>query len=335
MRRALPALTLALATLGACNRPPADPAEPEGSAASGASTTAATATVAASDSPCEEVEKKLCAESGEKSSNCEAFGLLKGVLAPEACAAELSHFEHTKTQLANATKDCDTLVARLCAEVQTETCQMVTQATKRFPPQQCTSMLEQIDKVVAELKAEEAKNQPITGELLAALHAPNAPSFGPADAKVTVVEFSDFQCPYCARAAQVARDLKKKYPTQVRFVFRQYPLSFHQNAQKASEAALAANAQGKFWAYHDKLFENQQALGLTDLKRYAADVGLNAAAVDSALESSQYAEAVKADVALGDKVYVQGTPTLFVNGKRVHEPSLAGVSQLIDAELAN
>src|SRR5690606_23673633 len=132
---------------------------------------------------------------------------------------------------------CDELVAKLCAGVgpDTATCKMVQEKTKEFPPEQCVGMLGQVDEIVADLRKQEQANQPLTAELTSKVAAGDAPSFGPTDAKVTVVEFSDFECPYCSRAADVTTQVKNKYSDKVRFVFRQFPLSFHDNARVAAE----------------------------------------------------------------------------------------------------
>ncbi len=128
--------------------------------------------------------------------------------------------------------------------------------------------------------------------------------------------------------------MKEKYPN-VRFVFRQFPLSFHKNAHLAAQAAAAAGEQGKFWEYHDLLFKNQKALTRPDLEKYAKELNLNMAKFNKALDEKTHAASVDADMKLGGTVAVQGTPTMFVNGKRVANPTNAAVvSKDIDAALA-
>ena len=157
----------------------------------------------------------------------------------------------------------------------------------------------------------------------------------PRSAKVTIVEFSDFQCPFCSRAAEVAHKVKEKYSSKVRFVFRQFPLSFHQNAHVAAEAALAANAQGKFWEYHDKLFANQNALDRASLEKFAKETGVDVAKLKKALDDKTFAATVDADMKLGEEVAVDGTPTMFLNGTRVPNPTdFDALSQQIEAALA-
>jgi protein-disulfide isomerase len=143
------------------------------------------------------------------------------------------------------------------------------------------------------------------------------PAKGPADAAVTIVEFSDFECPYCGRIVPTLQQVTEKYPNEVRFVFRQFPLNIHPNAQKAAEASLCANEQGKFWEMHDAMFTNQRALGVDQLKAAAATLGLDATAFNECLDSGRTAAAVAADLAAGSAAGVSGTPAMFVNGRFV------------------
>jgi protein-disulfide isomerase len=145
--------------------------------------------------------------------------------------------------------------------------------------------------------------------------AATGPAKGPENAPVTIVEFSDFQCPYCSRATETVSKVMETYPGKVRVVFRMFPLDFHEHAPKAAEAALCANEQGKFWEYHDSLFKNQQNLGVDGLKEQAKTVGLDEAKFDQCLSSNKFAEQVKKDVAAGKEVGVRGTPAFFINGR--------------------
>ena len=153
----------------------------------------------------------------------------------------------------------------------------------------------------------------------------DAPMKGPANAKVTIVEFSDFQCPFCSRVEPTITQLMKEYPKDVRVVFKQLPLPFHNNAHIAAEAALAAHEQGKFWEMHAKLFANQQALDRPNLDKYAQELGLNMKKFAAALDSGKYKAKVDAELAEGNKIGANGTPAFFINGR-----SLSG-AQPIDS----
>ncbi len=140
------------------------------------------------------------------------------------------------------------------------------------------------------------------------------PVLGNKDALVTIIEFSDFECPYCRRVQPTLKRLMKEYEGQVRLVFRDFPLSFHKNAQKAAEAAQCAGDQDKFWPYHDKLFE-QTALAPKDLKKYASELELDMDKFNACLDGDKYAQEVKADMQDGQNAGVNSTPSFFVNGQ--------------------
>jgi protein-disulfide isomerase len=132
----------------------------------------------------------------------------------------------------------------------------------------------------------------------------------------------------------VTKQIKDKYGKDVRFDFRQYPLSIHADARLAAEASLAANAQGKFWQFHDLLFKNPTDLSRSALEAHAKQAGLDLNAFKKALDDKTYAAAVDADMKLGDEAQVQGTPTLFLNGERVaNAGSFEALSAQIDAAL--
>jgi protein-disulfide isomerase len=144
-----------------------------------------------------------------------------------------------------------------------------------------------------------------------------APLKGPASAKVTVIVFSDFECPFCKKAEDTLRELEQQYPGQLRIAFRNQPLPFHQHARLAAKAALAAGEQGKFWEYHDALFTHQDALDRAALERYAGDLGLDLRRFRSALDEDTLDAAIGADTDEASRLRVQGTPTFFVNGRRI------------------
>lgn len=142
-----------------------------------------------------------------------------------------------------------------------------------------------------------------------------APVLGPAEAAVTLVEFADFECPYCGEEEPVLKQVLTAYEGRVRLVYKHYPLSFHEHAALAAEASLAAHAEGKFWAYHDALYADQSALARGDLESRAAALGLDMMAFGAALDQGTHAAAVAADVAQGDALGIPGTPAFFVNGR--------------------
>jgi len=142
------------------------------------------------------------------------------------------------------------------------------------------------------------------------------PSTGAEDAPVTIVEFSDFQCPYCATMVSTLKEIEKNYKDQVRIVYLQFPLTrIHPNAQKAAEASLCANEQNQFWQMHDALFADQAKLGVDELRRKAEKLSLDMAAFNACLDGGKYASAVRADIAEGIKAGVNGTPAFLVNGR--------------------
>jgi len=159
------------------------------------------------------------------------------------------------------------------------------------------------------------------------------PSRGDANAPVTLVEFTDFQCPACAAMQPVLEEVLESYGNKVRFVVRDFPLAQHENARKAAEAANAANAQGKFFEYAELLFKRQKALDVPSLKKYASEIGLNRAKFDAALDSGVYQEEVKHDVEDGEMYGVGSTPTIFINGLQLTILSADGLREAIDRAL--
>jgi protein-disulfide isomerase len=147
---------------------------------------------------------------------------------------------------------------------------------------------------------------------------------------VTLVEYGDFECPSCRKAWPMVKDLQRRLGENLRFVFRNFPLTkLHPNAQHAAEAAEAAAAQGAFWQMHDRLFERQFALEDHNLIEYATDLGLDADRVTDALQAGTYRSRVKDDVRSGLQSGVSGTPTFFINGERYDGPH--GTEPLFEA----
>lgn len=161
------------------------------------------------------------------------------------------------------------------------------------------------------------------------------PARGPESAPVTIVEFSDFQCTYCKSVESTLREVLKNYSTQVRLVYRQYPIAaIHPDAYKASEASFCAGAQGRFWEMHDLLLNEPSSLKEEALKARAAKLQLDAAAFNSCLQSGKFADRVKQDVRDGARAGVTGTPALFINGRLLTGAQpYAEIAKVIDEEL--
>ena len=159
------------------------------------------------------------------------------------------------------------------------------------------------------------------------------PTKGSDNAAVTLVEFTDFECPSCARQHPVLDRIVSEFGDRVRLVVRDFPLSQHANARKAAEAAEAAREQGKYWEYASVLFRKQSALGVDKLKQYATELGLDRARFDSSLDSGKFAEKVQRDLVDGRKLSINGTPTLYINGKRVTDNSYESLKAAIEAAL--
>jgi protein-disulfide isomerase len=160
-----------------------------------------------------------------------------------------------------------------------------------------------------------------------------APSRGPDNARITMVEFSDFQCPYCQKAVREAYELLKANPKDIRLVFKQFPLDSHADAEFGAEAALAAQAQGKFWEMHDRLYGGFPDLSRPTVMRYAQQIGLDLKRFTSELDSHKYKTRVRAEEQEGEAAGVSGTPTFYFNGRKYNGPfEVAQVSAAIKAQ---
>jgi protein-disulfide isomerase len=162
-----------------------------------------------------------------------------------------------------------------------------------------------------------------------------APVLGPRNAPVTIVEWSDFQCPFCGRVEPTLHQLREEYKGKVRFAWKNQPLSFHPNAMPAAEAAMAAHEQGKFWEFHDELFKRQEELSPALYESIATKLGLDLNKFRASIESHRHGAQIQADMAAGAALGAGGTPTFFINGKKlVGAQPIDQFKQIIDAELA-
>ncbi len=158
---------------------------------------------------------------------------------------------------------------------------------------------------------------------------------GEKDAPITIVEFSDFQCPFCVKAEPTVKQLMAAYPGKIRLIYRDFPLEFHKLAPKAAEASHCAEDQGKYWEMHEKLFAANGALEVDNLKKIARDVGLDGGKFDQCLDSGVKKTVVDENFAAGKKVGVTGTPAFFINGRLLSGAlPLEEFKTVIDAELA-
>lgn len=195
--------------------------------------------------------------------------------------------------------------------------------------------LDALDKAVAQVKAPMAARPPIDPNKVYSIAVGESPVKGAKDAKVTVVEFSDYQCPYCGRAEPLVEQIVQAFPKDVQRVYKQYPLPMHPNALPASKAALAAGKQGKFWEMHQKLFDNQAALGPDNYKKWAQEIGLDVARFEKDMNAPEIQAQIDKEMQEARAADVTGTPTIFVNGKRLQpqQRNFDGFKAVVDAAL--
>jgi len=260
------------------------------------------------------------------------------LLEAEAARREISTEELVKAEILDKTPTV--------TEADVDTWYAENQARVRQPKEQVADQIRAYLSREREQTAREALLRSVRGRfevvrhlepLRIELERAEAPSKGP-DAPVTLVEFSDFQCPYCARITPTLAEVRERYGDKVRVEFRHFPLhQLHPQAQKAAEAALCAGDQGKFWPMHDAMFASQGRLAEADLKAKAGELGLDGALFASCLDSGAMAERVQADLDAGRRAGVTGTPTLFINGRPVQlqngRPFTDQLADVIDDEL--
>jgi protein-disulfide isomerase len=190
--------------------------------------------------------------------------------------------------------------------------------------------------VLAAVEASKFAHPPEQKTLEDAVAIPTAgsPVTGPQDAPITVVEFSDFQCPYCALATPQLRAVLKAYPTQVKLIFKQFPLDMHSQAALAAAAAIAAHRQGKFWPMHDALFASHNDLSRPTILTLASAIGLDIKRFEADLDSAQTKQTVAQDLEDGTRAGVMSTPTIFIDGQHYNGPiKLETLTPLLEAEL--
>ena len=157
------------------------------------------------------------------------------------------------------------------------------------------------------------------------------PPKGSPDSRIVIIEFSDFQCPFCKAGLPIIKEILEKY--NVTLYYRNFPLPIHENSVIASEASECANEQDKFWEYHNVLFNNQDKLDKENLKKYALDIGLNSEQFNNCVDSRKYKDVVQKDLNEGKSLGVEGTPTFFINGKMVLGADKNKIEKIIREEI--
>lgn len=239
--------------------------------------------------------------------------------------------------LADAAKPpCTELAERLCAHFGTgsENCAFVERQTRRFRPEFCQTKLENYGDSVADLSKYQEARMVVSSATQKSWNA-HAPAVGPRDAPVVLTVFCDFDAPDCGRLSPLHNVVKNLHEDKVRLVFHQFPLVKNPNARLAAEASLAAEAQGKFWEYHDVLFANPQDHSRAALERYAKSVGLTLPEFKKALDERTYSPDVDADKELGKSLFISELPAVFANGRSVSAPyGTAELSQIVSDAIA-
>jgi protein-disulfide isomerase len=175
--------------------------------------------------------------------------------------------------------------------------------------------------------------QLLTLDFIQNINIADSPFKGPEKAPVVIAVFTDFQCAYCAQLVPLLDQVLKQYPTQVKLVYKNFPLRSHSFALKAALSALAARSQGKFWQFHDLLFQNHDKLDDAKIDEIRGQLGLDGTEFEKQLKSPEAATLIRADYREGSQVGVRGTPTVFVNGKMLRDKSPQGFQEAIENEL--
>ncbi len=179
-------------------------------------------------------------------------------------------------------------------------------------------------------------NSDVTDADLRRLYRSDAPEIGPRDSLLTIVEFVDFGCPFCRASFEPVREMTTKYKDRVRLVIRDFPIEeIHPGAIQAAHGARCAKEQNKYWAYHDKLFVNQNAFSEDELVQYALEIGADTARFRTCMEEGRYMQAIESDIADGLAAGVQGTPTFFFNGHRLQGALNEEMLELIVEQFLN
>lgn len=166
-----------------------------------------------------------------------------------------------------------------------------------------------------------------------AISTSNSPYKGNKDAPIVIVDYTDFQCPYCAKLLPIFKTLLKRYPKKIKIVYKNYPLRSHQFAKKAASAAMAAHLKGKFWEFHDRLYANYYRMSDEAIDNIRKELGLDTAEFETLMNSPKIERMIRQDILQGQNIGVRSTPTVFVNGKLQKDKRLEGFIETIENEL--
>ena len=285
--------------------------------------------------PCGNYANRMCEMAGAESPTCVYMKVATDVMPPSACKAALEDIAFSQQKIAKDQKMCDFVAQKICEAVGplTRVCEKVKRDSNTFSPERCKAMGEHITEVISELKGSLMLKEPLGPEQQADILQGATVSFGPQDAKVQIVEFTEFECVACARMARVIRKVHQEYGDRVRIVVRHDPLDKHPNARLAAEASLIAYGQGKFWDLYDRLFDSK-SVDRTSVAKVAKDLGLDMAAFNKSLSAHEFAATVDADVKLSERIPIGRIPAVYINGARVEQTADYGaVTDAIEAAL--
>jgi protein-disulfide isomerase len=272
---------------------------------------------------------------GAESPTCVFMKAATEVMPPSACKVAMEDIAYSQQKIAKDQKMCDFVAQKVCEAVgpTTRVCERVKRDSNTFSAERCTTMAQHITEVISELKGTLLLKEPLSPEQQVDIAQGATVTFGPQDAKVQIVEFTEFECVACARMARIVRRVYQEYGDRVRIVVRHDPLDKHHSARLAAEASLFAYRQGKFWELHDRLFESK-SIDRAILGKLARDLELDMTAFTKSLDGHEFTATVEADVRLSERIPIGRIPAVYINGARVEQTADYGtVTDAIEAAL--
>jgi protein-disulfide isomerase len=262
---------------------------------------------------------RICERTQADAAICQASHLALTIVPDETCEDLLANIDKVLHTLTVRRKDCDSLTARLCEDFgpQSDACATVRTSVPLFVEERCTELLTDYDQTLASLGKDSEVTRPIAPEHRAGIEAPTAPSLGPERAPVTIVLFSGFACSGCADASSVAKQMRMRYGDQIRVLFRTGPQMNMEEASLAARAGHAAEAQGRFWPFHDLVMSNRHLLTEAALSEHAEMLALDLEKFSKDLHDPGIAGQVDRDLALAGSIGLTMTPAAYINGRRV------------------